>query len=66
MILNDLIDDAAERKLISRDTQSQAHLARDARNLVHPGKAARSGASFSKATALTALAAVYRVIGDFK
>jgi len=44
----------------------QAHLGRDALNLVHPGKAARSGTSFSKATALTVLAAVYRVIGDFK
>jgi hypothetical protein len=64
--LNDLIDDAAAKKLISPDSRSQAHLARDARNLVHPGKAARSGTSFSKATALTALAAVYRVVGDFK
>jgi hypothetical protein len=66
MTLSDLIEDAAARKLISPDSRSQAHLARDARNLVHPGKAARSGTSFSKATALIALAAVYRVVGDFK
>jgi hypothetical protein len=66
MTLNDLIDEAEKRKLISADSRSQAHLARDARNLVHPGQAARSGVSFGKATALTALAAVYRVIGDFE
>jgi hypothetical protein len=66
MSLSDLIDEAAARNLIGVDSKSQAHPARDARNLVHPGKAARSGGSFSKETALTALAAVYRVIGDMK
>lgn len=49
---------------ISQSCAEQAGLARDARNLIHPGKALRSGQACSRATALTALAAVYRVAED--
>ena len=66
MHLTDLIDQAAKGKLIKADSESQARLAKDARNLIHPGKVARSGASCNKATALTALAGLYRVIDDLK
>jgi hypothetical protein len=66
MRLNDLIDEATELSLISPDSAKQAHLARDARNLVHPGRVARSGRSCSKATALTGLAGLYRVVDDLK
>lgn len=66
MELNDLIDKAAEENSISWDTARQAHLARDARNLIHPGKVSRSGSSCDKATALGALTAVYRVASDLK
>lgn len=64
--LQELIAEAARLKLITSESKQQADLARDARNLIHPGKATRSGASFSKATALTALAAVYRIAADLK
>lgn len=66
MVLNELIDQAAKINLITSDGKRQADLARDARNLIHPGKATRSGSACSKATALTALAAVYRVADDLK
>ena len=52
--------------VIDAATEKQAGLAKDARNLVHPGKALRSGEACNKATALTALAAVYRVIDQLK
>jgi hypothetical protein len=56
-VTNQLIDEAAER---------QASLAKDARNLIHPGKALRSGDACNKTTALTSLTAVYRVIDELK
>jgi hypothetical protein len=56
-VKNQVIDEASER---------QASLARDARNLIHPGKALRSGEACNKTTALTALTAVYRVIDELK
>jgi hypothetical protein len=56
-VTNHLIDEAAER---------QASLAKDARNLIHPGRALRSGDACNKTTALTSLTAVYRVIDELK
>jgi hypothetical protein len=64
--LADLIVEAGKNGLINDDSLSQARLAKDARNLVHPGKVALTGVSCSKATALAALAGVYRVIDDLK
>jgi hypothetical protein len=60
--LSDLIGLAASNGILDTGTEQQAGLAKDARNLVHPGKALRSGDACSKATALAALAAVYRLI----
>jgi hypothetical protein len=65
LALADLIDLAARGGLIDGNTEKQASLARDARNLIHPGKALRSGQSCNKATALMALAAAYAVIDRF-
>jgi hypothetical protein len=62
--LSELIRIAAAENTIEKTTESQALLAKDARNLIHPGRAARSGATFSKATALVSLAAVHHVIED--
>jgi hypothetical protein len=62
--LVDLINAAANAQLIAPETATIAHAARDARNLVHPGKVAETGASCSKASSLTALAGLYRVIED--
>jgi hypothetical protein len=42
MILAELIDEARALGSISEQAAKQAHLARDARNLIHPGKVARS------------------------
>lgn len=64
--LKGLTIEAAKLGLIKSDTLQQAELARDARNLIHPGKAKRSGAACNKATALQALAAVYKVADDLK
>jgi len=59
--LSDLIAEAEKRGLITLECKQIAHLAKDARNLIHPGKAARSRTACSKATALAALSAVYKI-----
>lgn len=64
--LAELISLAAENQLIDDATKAQASLAKDARNLIHPGRALRSGEACNKAAALTALAAVYRLIDRLK
>lgn len=64
--LVDLIKKAANASLISQATATQAGMARDSRNLLHPGRVSRSGTSCTKASALTALTAIYRIIEDFK
>jgi hypothetical protein len=53
---------AVKNRVIDEASERQAGLAKDARNLIHPGKALRSGEACNKTTALTALTAVYRVI----
>ena len=60
--LADLIALATREGVIDEASERQASLAKDARNLIHPGKALRSGEMCNKTTALTALTAVYRVI----
>jgi hypothetical protein len=62
--LVELIDAAVTAQRITRETVAIAHAARDARNLVHPGKVAETGVSCSKAFSLTALAGLYQVIVD--
>ncbi len=64
--LHDLIAEAEKRGLITAECKQLADLAKDARNLIHPGRATRSGTACSKATALTALSAVYRIAEDLK
>jgi hypothetical protein len=64
--LTDLIRLAVTNQLIDEAAERQASLAKDARNLIHPGKALRSGEACNKTTALTALNAVYRVIDELK
>lgn len=59
--LHDLIVEAEKRGLISAECKQLAELAKDARNLIHPGKATRSGTACTKATALTAFSAVYKI-----
>ncbi|HZT26529.1 MAG TPA: hypothetical protein VFA57_12555 [Pseudolabrys sp.] len=64
--LHDLIAEAEKRGLITPECRQLADLAKDARNLIHPGKATRSGTVCSKATALSALSAVYRIAEEMK
>ena len=66
MALAELIRLAVKNQVIDEASERQASLARDARNLIHPGKALRSGEACNKTTALTALTAVYRVIDELK
>jgi hypothetical protein len=62
--LHEYVEVAAHLGIIKPDTASQVRLAKDARNLVHPGRAARLGQKCDRATALTALAAVEAVARD--
>jgi hypothetical protein len=64
MSLYELIDAALKSKLIASETAALAHMTRDARNLIHPGKVSRSGILCTKASALTALAGLYRVVEE--
>ena len=64
--LADLIRLAAKNRVIDDASERQVGLAKDARNLIHPGRASRSGEACNKTTALTALTAVYRVIDVLK
>jgi hypothetical protein len=64
--LADLISLATSNGVIDAATEQQAGLAKDARNLVHPGRALRSGEACNKATALAARAAVYRLIDQLR
>jgi hypothetical protein len=62
--LAEFIDRAHAQKVIGDATASQARLAKDARNLIHPGRSARLGTSCNKGTALTALAGLQQVVDD--
>jgi hypothetical protein len=64
--LAELIRLAMKNRVIGGACEQQASLAKDARNLVHPGKALRSGEACNKTTALTAFAAIYRVIDELE
>ena len=50
--------------LIEDETQQQTILAKDFRNLIHPGRSAREGQICDRGTALSALAAVELVVRD--
>jgi hypothetical protein len=64
--LPEYITAAKNCKVITEATAAQAHLATDARNLIHAGKMARTGLTCTKATALTGLAALEAVMGDLR
>jgi hypothetical protein len=63
-LLANYIDVAEHLKIIKEDTAKQARLAKDFRNLIHPGKQLRTGQACNKATALSALAAVEHIVED--
>jgi hypothetical protein len=59
---SDYIRVALDLKVIEPETAKQATLAKDFRNLIHPGRAQRLGQVCDKATALTALAAAELIV----
>ena len=62
--LNGYIKVARALALIEDETEKQTQLARDFRNLIHPGRSARLSKVCDKGTALSALAAVELVVRD--
>jgi hypothetical protein len=62
--LNKLIGKAAKLNIIKDSTVTQAGLAKDFRNLIHPGLEQRRKEVCDRATALAALAAAEAVARD--
>jgi hypothetical protein len=62
--LHHFIEVAAHLSLLKPDTRNAAQLARNFRNLIHPGRAARLAQTCDRATALSALGALEHVIRD--
>lgn len=62
--LGEFISVAERLGLIKRNTAAQAHLAKDFRNLIHPGRAQRLSEVCDRGTALTALASVELIVRD--
>jgi hypothetical protein len=55
---------AEKLSIIKKETAIQARLAKDFRNLIHPGRAQRLGQKCDRATALSAVAGVEHVVRD--
>lgn len=62
--LSTFIEVASELKILGEDTAKQARLAKEYRNLIHPGREKRLGQKCNRGTALAVAAAVEFVIGD--
>jgi hypothetical protein len=62
--LHDYIEVALELQLVGERTANQARLAKDFRNLIHPGRSIRLGEICNRGTAFGAVAAVELVIED--
>jgi len=62
--LHEYIAVAENLTIITPDTAVQTKLAKDFRNLIHPGRAQRLGQNCSRATALSAVAGVEFVVRD--
>jgi hypothetical protein len=64
--LPDYIKVASELKLIGTSTATQAGLLTDFRNLIHPGRVARTAQACNRGTAHAAQAAIAFVVEDLK
>jgi hypothetical protein len=62
--LRHFIEVSGDLDVIKANTVTAANLARDFRNLIHPGKAARTRQSCDRGTARAALAALDHVVRD--
>ncbi|HKQ03877.1 MAG TPA: hypothetical protein VJ464_02000 [Blastocatellia bacterium] len=64
--LNPLIEVSRDLKVIDNTTADQCRIAKDFRNLIHPGRAERLKINCSRSTALSAVAAMEHVIEDLQ
>lgn len=64
--LHEYVELALHLKLIENDTAKLVRLAKDFRNLIHPGRAARLGQKCDRSTAHGAIAAMEGVARDLK
>jgi hypothetical protein len=62
--LHHFIEVSGDLKLIEPHTVVAANLAKNFRNLIHPGRSARTGQTCDRATALSALAGIEHVVRD--
>jgi hypothetical protein len=62
--LDQFIEVAAQLNLLKLDTSAAAKLAKNFRNLIHPGRAARLAQTCDRATAYSAIGALEHVIRD--
>jgi len=62
--LHPLIEVAADLKLIKEETANQSRIARDFRNLIHPGVSVRKNIVCNRGTALSALAGLEHTMND--
>lgn len=64
--LHEYIEVAAKLQVISDQTAIQVRLAKNFRNLIHPGRQIRVGQACNLATALSAVAAARHIVEDLK
>lgn len=62
--LHEYVEVAAELRVITVETAAQIRLAKDFRNLIHPGRALRLARTCDRGTALSAVAAIEHVVRD--
>jgi hypothetical protein len=65
-ILHPLIEVASDLKILNKTTTDQCRIAKDFRNLIHPGRAERLNTRCNRGTALSAVAAMEHVIADLE
>jgi hypothetical protein len=62
--LGELVEVAREMQIITQDTYNVVSAARNFRNLIHPGRAERTGQTCDRSTAYNAISGIDRVIHD--
>jgi hypothetical protein len=65
-VLHEYLEVAVTTRLITEETRNQGRIAKDFRNLIHPGRAVKKAATCDRGTALAANAAVELVARDLQ
>jgi len=63
-VLHQYIEVAENLRIIKKETAVQSRLAKDYRNLIHPGRSQRLAQKCDRATALSAVAGMEHVVRD--